>query len=322
VRLPFPVLRPVALAGALLVTLVATGVPAPPARPVWLSGAQTAAGYTDLAQAAAGQATSAEVGTVIEAVAGAGHALGWQTAGGKGSTSRLWRSAVGATFSSTGTPDVLTVSATDPSATAWVKFTPPSGRVLEPATTFASGDGSKLEWSERGTCAYATHAFTISTLTWAADGTLTSLDATFSGSCGTSAKGRVLINIASLPEPATAAPIVKSVRLVLLRVGRKSVAKVAVTGTVTCGGSARVTMSGRILQDGRQILFTVAVDCTSGSTLPWTAYAPAAPLQTATGTYWLTGSVIDGFYRYSGDVLVKDKPVTITSRAGAPTRTH
>jgi hypothetical protein len=318
VRLPFP-LRTAALAGALMVTLAATGGPAPAVRPVWLSGAQTAAGYTDARPAVAGQTQHGVMdGAVIQAAAGTGHAFGWQTAGGKGSTSRLWRSAEGATFSFTGTPDALTVQAADFSGTAQVTFTAPKGRVLEPGT-FATGDGSKLTWLGVGTCVSETHTFTISTLTWAADGTtLTALDATFAGSCGTSAKGRVLVNFANLPAPATAAPVVTAVYA--RRSTTWSSTPLTVAGTVVCGGSSQVFFIGRIEQGRSSIPFTARVDCVAGATVAWTVSIPGGSLRIGGATYRLSGSLIDGFYRYARDVLVKNAAITLLVNASLPRR--
>ncbi|MCP2325913.1 hypothetical protein HDA40_004420 [Hamadaea flava] len=319
-RLPFPILRTSALAGALVVTLVATGVDHSSTESVWLSGAQTASGYTAAAgQVGAGQglAAAAPVGTVIEAAAGAGHAFGWQTAGGKGSTSRLWRSA-DASFSFTGTPEALTVSAADSTSSGQVTFTAPSGRVLEPGT-FATGDGSALGWSDKGTCSSETHTFTITSLIWAADGTtLTGLDATFAGSCGTSAKGRVLINVASPPAPATATVTVTSVRYTKLGLPQRAGTKLAVSGRVECGGAARVTLTGRLLTSP-PVAFTATVVCAPGKTVLWSVN-PISVRQIKSGTagYWVSGSVFDSYYQYAGDVLTKDKTVTVRAVAALP----
>lgn len=303
-----------------MVTLVATGVDHSSAESVWLSGAQTASGYTAAAgQVGAGQglAAAAPVGTVIEAAAGAGHAFGWQTAGGKGSTSRLWRSA-DASFSFTGTPEALTVSAADSTSSGQVTFTAPSGRVLEPGT-FATGDGSALGWSGKGTCSSETHTFTITSLIWAADGTtLTGLDATFAGSCGTSAKGRVLINVASPPAPATATVTVTSVRYLKPGPSRK-VTKLIVMGRVVCGGASRVSLTGRLLTS-TPVAFTATVDCAPGKTVSWSVAAsgPVPQIKSGTTGYWVSGSVLDSYYQYAVDVLTKDKNVTVQSVSNLP----
>lgn len=302
-----------------MVTLVATGVDVRSGEPVWVNGAQTAAGYTSAAQTGAGQGLAAlPEGTVIEAAAGAGHAFGWQTAGGKGSTSRLFRSAAGSSFSFSGTPNALTLSAADSTATAQVTFTPPSGRVLEPGT-YATGDRSALDWSGEGTCASETHTFTIAKVSWAADGTtLTGLDATFAGSCGTSVKGRILINATSLPTPATATAT--ATRMVVLKTARtQKSTKVAITGNVVCAGTARIMLDGRVLAGSRPIAFTAIVDCTPGATVSWYATSTATVgVLPAKADYWVSGTVLDGFYRYSGDMLTKDKKVAVSSAATLP----
>ncbi|MEV0267223.1 hypothetical protein AB0H43_00415 [Hamadaea sp. NPDC050747] len=321
-RLPFPLLRTSALAGALVMTLVATGVDPVTSEPVWLSGAQTASGYTG---AGAGEGlAAAPVGTAIEAAAGAGHALGWQTAGGKGSTSRLYRSAVGASFAFSGTPEALTVSATDVSSTAQVTFTAPSGRALEPGT-YATGDGSALAWSGRGSCPAAeTHSFTITSLTWASDGvTLTGLDATFTGSCGTSAKGRILINAVGSPAPATATATVTAAWYAKSRVGRKTATKLLILGQVACAGAARVTLTGHLVTKSSPVVFSTTVDCTPGATVSWSVTLSPRPLIAPGMTdYWVSGSVFDTYYRYTGDILTKDKQVAVQTSTTLPRRSR
>ncbi|MCP2325912.1 hypothetical protein HDA40_004419 [Hamadaea flava] len=226
---------------------------------------------------------------------------------GRAAGSGLWRTAIGNSVFAFVSPDGVYAGGTDGLDGGGVKFTPATGKTLG-VGTYKSGDGSAFAWSGRTSACNTvqTYEFTVSRLTFAADGSIDVLDAFYAGQCDTStAQGRVLIGVSAAPAMATA-----TVRYTSAQLGRgkNGMSIVRLGGTVTCGATTTVHITGGTevqLSSSRSAsgsFQTITVpDCRPDVATAWTATVTIAGSVVATSeaSTWASYALVDPFYRYT-----------------------